>query len=88
MPTLTMIAGPNGSGKSSITASRYFGPAQNIVDPDAIAKAMNPGDPAQAALAAGRQAILRARESVSRRESFAVETTLAGNGQLALLSDA
>jgi predicted ABC-type ATPase len=88
MPTLTMIAGPNGSGKSSITASRYFEPGPNLIDPDAIAKALNPANPTLAALAAGRQAILSARSFVERRESFAVETTLAGNGQLALLGEA
>jgi predicted ABC-type ATPase len=83
-----MIAGPNGSGKSSITASPHFDAKRNLIDPDAIAKAMNKTDPAQAALAAGRLAILLARQFVEQRESFAVETTLAGNGQLQLLGEA
>ena len=80
MPTFTMIAGPNGSGKSSVTASGYLGSNANMIDPNAVAKAMNAGNPAQAALAAGREAILLAREFVERHESFAVETTLAGHG--------
>lgn len=88
MPTLTMIAGPNGSGKSTITAAGSFGETSNLIDPDAIARTMNPDDPAQAALAAGRQAILRARSFVEQRVSFSVETTLAGNGQLMLLAEA
>ena len=85
MPTLTMIAGPNGSGKSSITASRNI---TNVIDPDAIAKALNPTDPSHAAIASGRQAILRARQCIAQLDSFTIETTLAGNGPLALFRDA
>ena len=69
-------------------ASGALGPNPKVIDPDAIAQAMNSADPAQAALSAGRQAILLARQFLERRESFAAETSLAGNGQLALLKDA
>jgi predicted ABC-type ATPase len=88
MPTLRIIAGPNGSGKSTLSASEYFGANTNLIDPDAIARNMNSVDPAQAAIAAGRAAILLAKQFLEQRADFTVETTLAGNGQLKLLQDA
>ena len=68
--TLTVVAGPNGAGKSGITISGDLVATTNLVDPDAIAKRLNPIDPAQAALSAGRQAILMEREFIQRAESF------------------
>lgn len=88
MPTLTVIAGPNGAGKSTLTATEKFEGRANLVDPDAIARRMNPFDPARAAGAAGREALTRWREHLAGGISFAVETTLAGNGILALMREA
>jgi predicted ABC-type ATPase len=85
MPLLTVFAGPNGSGKSSVIRGLAFEGRDNLLDTDAIARRINPSDPRRAAGQAGRQVVLRAREFVQKRETFAMETTLAGNTALALM---
>jgi predicted ABC-type ATPase len=82
VPFLTVLAGPNGSGKSTLTGKLRFEGRENLLDPDAIAKRINPIDPARAAVAAGREAILRTREYVRTGTSFGIETTLSGGGYL------
>jgi predicted ABC-type ATPase len=82
VPLLTVLAGPNGSGKSTLTGKLRFEGRDNLLDPDAIAKRINPTDPARAAVAAGREAILRTRRYLQAGESFGIETTLAGGGYL------
>jgi predicted ABC-type ATPase len=82
------IAGPNGSGKSTLTAFIHFEGGQNLIDPDAIARGIDPEDPSRAALQAGRLAIERSRTFLRERQDFAIETTLAGNGQLATIREA
>ncbi len=49
---------------------------------------MNPSDAQSVAFAAGREALRRIEEYLSRRESFAVETTLSSRASLALIKDA
>ena len=85
MPTLTVVAGPNGSGKSTLTSSIWFGGNENLVDPDAIARVLNSAAPAEAAIPAARETILRCRRLLGKRESFTRETTLAGNGAMGIL---
>jgi predicted ABC-type ATPase len=73
-----------------------------VIDPDAIAREIAPENPASAALAAGRQAIVgvgvslplaqptvgnRAKEYIQFDRSFIVETTLAGNSYLNLMRE-
>ena len=86
MPTLTVIGGPNGAGKSSITASGLV-TTPNLIDPDAIARAITTATPVQAAIAAGRQAILMERQFIDRGENFSFETTLAGSGPVATMRE-
>ena len=88
MSLLTVIAGPNGSGKSSFTARLEFEGKDNVLDPDAVAKRMNPADTASAAIAAAREVITRTREYLERRASFAIETTLSGRNYLDLMEEA
>lgn len=88
MPTFTVIAGPNGSGKSTLTAAVNFEGRVNLVDPDAIARRINPSEPALAAAAAAREAIARCRQYLANKTSFAVETTLAGKGAIAMMRQA
>jgi predicted ABC-type ATPase len=59
-----------------------------LIDPDAIAREMNPLDPSADALPAGREALRRTADYIERSVSFAVETTLAGHGKLDLLRQA
>lgn len=88
MPTFTLVAGPNGSGKSTLTAALTFEGQKNIVDPDAIARTLSPNALVRAAIAAARQAVARCRALVGNRESFILESTLAGHGALSLMRSA
>jgi len=85
MPLLSVIAGPNGSGKSTLTSSVDFDTTAPLIDPDAIARRLNPIQPSAAAIPAGREAILRCNAFLVERVSFTLETTLAGNGAASIL---
>lgn len=86
-PTLTLVAGPNGSGKSTISAARAD-EAMVVVDPDAIARTIAPHQPSLAAITAARRAVLLCRTLLAKRDSFIVESTLAGHGAISLLAGA
>lgn len=86
-PVLTIIAGPNGSGKSSLTATGLFG-VTKIVDPDAIARLINPDNPEAASTRAGKRALDQRKDLLAKQESFVVETTLSGNSTLSLIDEA
>lgn len=83
-----MIAGPNGSGKSTLTRSVDFDGRDRLLDPDAVARVLNPMNPSAAALAAGREVLRRIASYLASGVSFAVETTLAGKGTLNLIATA
>jgi predicted ABC-type ATPase len=51
---------------------------ENLLEPDAIAKRLNPELPLQAGISAGREVLSRAAEYIRSGQSFAIETTLAG----------
>jgi predicted ABC-type ATPase len=85
MAELIVIAGPNGAGKSSLT--KLSTTNIPVIDPDEIAREIAPASPGSAALAAGRQAIDRAREYIQLDRSFIVETTLAGNSYRNLMRE-
>lgn len=88
MPTLTIVAGPNGSGKSTLTRSAALDGSDRLLDPDAIARLMNPSHPSAAAIPAGREVLKRTAEYLAQGVSFAIETTLSGHGNLDLLREA
>jgi len=77
VPVLAVIAGPNGSGKSTLTQSLDFEGRARLLDPDAIARRLNPSDPSAAAISAGREVLHRIEDYLDSQVSFAVETTLA-----------
>jgi predicted ABC-type ATPase len=79
VPVLTVFGGPNGSGKSSLIRRVEFEGRENLLEPDAIARRIKPELPQRAGIAAGREVLRRTASYVRSRESFAVETTLAGN---------
>ena len=85
MPTLTVIAGANGSGKSTLTKQLYR--SILLIDPDAIAKEINQIDPASAAIAAGKQALVLFQQYIHSESSFVVETTFAGNTYIKLMRE-
>ncbi|HEY4087856.1 MAG TPA: AAA family ATPase [Bryobacteraceae bacterium] len=82
MPQLTVISGPNGSGKTSVVGQLDYEGRENLLDPDAIARRMNPEDIHRAAVAAGREVIRRTREYLEAGVSFAIETTLSSSSIL------
>jgi predicted ABC-type ATPase len=79
VPTLTIIAGPNGSGKSSTFATHDIEGRENLLDPDAVARRLNPAAPTEAAVEAGREVLRRTQEYLAAGQSFAIETTLSGH---------
>jgi predicted ABC-type ATPase len=85
MPTLTVVAGANGSGKSTLT--KLSTNNTPLIDPDAIAREIDPADPSSAAISAGRQALILAQQYVQSGQSFVVETTLAGNTYINLMCE-
>jgi predicted ABC-type ATPase len=77
VPELYVFAGCNGAGKSTLI-EHYGQSFDTIINPDLIAKQLNPADPRSADLSAGKGAIRRIRDCLDRRVSFAMETTLSG----------
>ncbi len=71
-PRFILIAGANGSGKSTFSRNlRDKGVA--VIDPDAIQRTTG-----YTALGAGRETILQVRRLIEIRESFSLESTIAG----------
>ena len=87
-PRLTIIAGANGCGKSTFTRRSSFVYDIPLLDPDSIGKALQPTIPGRSAVAAARHVLIAAQEHIHKRESFAVETTLSGQGYLRMMIDA
>ena len=84
-PIFVVLAGPNGAGKSTITPRVHLGPK---IDPDFIAKSINPQNPDAAALPAARQAIGDLKQYKVQGRSFTYETTLSSNAALMEIADA
>lgn len=88
IPILTVIAGANGSGKSTFTRYTQETLGVPVIDPDLEARIIRPDSLFTAAIAGGKQALLRARAYLANNESFAVETTLSGNTYLKMMTQA
>ena len=89
MPQLWVVAGSNGAGKSTLTR-RYLVGRLPIVDPDAIARELDPTDSTRirVRVQAGREAIHQQEALRMARTDFAIETTLSGHREMALLRHA
>jgi predicted ABC-type ATPase len=85
MPVLTVVAGANGSGKSTLT--KLSGANTLLIDPNAIAREIDPVNPTTATISAGRQALVLCQQYVESERSFVVETTLAGKSYLNLMRE-
>jgi len=83
---IIILAGPNGAGKT--TFAREFLPDEAdcpaFVNADLIAAGLSPFNPEADAMRAGRIMLELIYEHVSRGDSFAFETTLAGKGLLVI----
>lgn len=83
-PHAIFLAGPNGAGKSTAAPALlrdYLGVAE-FINADTIATGLSAFAPESAALQASAMLLERIDELVSRRRSFAVETTLASKSYL------
>ena len=58
------------------------------VNPDDIAKELNPGNPLAARIDAGREALHRIDSLIEKGESFAIESTLSGNAYVKVIERA
>jgi len=87
--TMFVFAGNNGSGKSTIRnlIVDRLGVSVNI-DPDALARKINNGNPEKSKVSAGKEAIRIARECIRNKWDFTVETTLAGGNVIRQMRDA
>jgi len=87
MPEMYVFAGCNGAGKSTLI--EQFGSGfDTIVNPDQIAKQINPDNPRSADLSAGKQAIINIQSCLLSRDTFAMETTLTGQFVIKKMSEA
>ncbi|MDR6726200.1 putative ABC-type ATPase [Paenibacillus amylolyticus] len=86
-PVMTVFAGTNGAGKSTLTKN-FNDQLGQIIDPDAIAKEINPRHPESVSPSAGREAIKRVRECIKSGKSFSIETTLAGKNAIRQMEQA
>lgn len=87
MSRLLVYAGPNGSGKSSLREA--LGETTDVViDPDQIARAINPQNPRTADRQAGAAALTLFRQSIRDKRSLSIETTLSGQTVLNRLREA
>lgn len=85
-PQIWVLAGPNGAGKSTI-ARRFFIGRIPFVNADDIARDLDPNDvnSISAHMRAGRIALELRDGYLNRSETFAMETTLTGKSELALM---
>lgn len=74
---MTVFAGTNGAGKSTLT-KQLVSQIGEVIDPDAIAKSINPDNPESVSPAAGRETLNRVKECIRAGKSFSIETTLSG----------
>jgi predicted ABC-type ATPase len=89
-PTIYLIAGCNGAGKT--TFAKEFLPHEvkclRFYNADELARGLSPLDPPAAAIKAGRLLLGEIRESISRKETFALESTLSGKTYVRLFKRA
>lgn len=87
-PQLWFIAGPNGAGKSTLAERFSIEKRLPLVNPDNIAREMNPGHPEKAGVGAGREALKQQNHLLAEKKSFVIESTMSGKRELELLREA
>jgi len=61
---------------------------ERLLDPDAVARAINASNPREAAISAAREVLTRTRDYLQSGTTFALETTLSRRGTLKLIAEA
>lgn len=84
-PIAEFLAGTNGAGKSSLRGDNL---RFKVIDPDAIAKQLNPRSPSSVSLQAGKVAIKLFNECLKTKTSFTMETTLTGKSSINRIREA
>ncbi len=91
-PRLLIVAGANGAGKSTLTArlrTRFGDRLGRVLDPDAVARSLNPDDPSKASISAARTVLQALQDGLERRERLVYETTMSDrNRHLELIAQA
>jgi predicted ABC-type ATPase len=82
-PTFFVFAGNNGSGKSTFRnlIIDKIGVEINI-DPDAIARRLDPKNPESKRVTAGKEVIKSVNKYIKEGKDFSIETTLAGKNAI------
>lgn len=87
MSGLIVYAGPNGSGKS--TLRDIAGDVVDVtIDPDRIARGIDPSNPGSRDIDAGREALRQFAAAMGQGLSMSLETTLTGNTVLGRMARA
>ena len=86
-PVLFIVAGANGAGKTTFALDFLprYGECSNFINADLIARGLSPFNPDTALLTAGRLFLMQIKNQISARNTFAYETTLAGQSHLNLI---
>ncbi|MFE7083309.1 zeta toxin family protein [Priestia megaterium] len=78
-PMMYVFAGNNGSGKSTLRNLIIDRVGLEInIDPDAIARRIDPESPESRRVSAGKEVIKLVNECINEGKNFSIETTLAG----------
>ena len=89
-PTIYLIAGCNGAGKTTFASE--FLPKEvkclQFFNADEIARGLSPFKPSSFAIKAGRLLLQEVHAAISKKETFALESTLSGRTYLKLLGTA
>lgn len=86
-PKIWLLAGPNGAGKTTFARENFpeLIKRARFLNADDIAHKLSPGDQQRSAISAARLALKQRETLVERRESFAIETTLASRTLLRMV---
>lgn len=85
---LIVVGGPNGAGKTTFAMEDLARRGGVYLGADAIAAELSPGDPAAAAIEAGRLFLERFDQLIQNEQRVIVESTLAGKSLARMITSA
>lgn len=87
-PLAIFYGGTNGSGKSTLRGEYQDATIEFHIDPDRIARKINPEDPRSVDMAAGRQALEFFKIALANSTPFTMESTLTGRSIIGRMQQA